>query len=413
MADVAGLVLGVVTTWKTCVEVFDIIDSGRKYGMDYEVLRVKLEVERIRLLMWGNAVGLGSAGAVTSRPDGRLHRDEVRDTVMRLLGCIHHVFEHSDKLQDSYGLRPATPVQASLVAGQPAQTQLILGSVFKRAYDVLRTSAKDRQRETPLHKKTLWAVHDRKKFQQMVIDVKGFNDNLESLFPEAKLDMTHQMIDDIEDSEDIGALMSLQEAAQAEHEMISDCASIRLETLGVTATARSQISDAHTEIGEPSSALENIAEVADALKDDDDAKSDATEEVARAEGIPVALVRELKAVEAYSEKKSEGCLTLGLIGPHNYTARVTAHTYWGGKTNDAFSSWDERLQGFVKTGHASFGTEFRSKHCATMNADNEQTSIRGKSTWPKEKANTTILTKTTSCLMSSPTPSTKTKTQGL
>ena len=47
--------MGVITAWQTCVQVFEIIDSGKKYGMDYEVLRVKLEVERIRLLVWGDS----------------------------------------------------------------------------------------------------------------------------------------------------------------------------------------------------------------------------------------------------------------------------------------------------------------------------------------------------------------------
>jgi Prion-inhibition and propagation len=50
MTEVASLVVGVVAAWKSCVQVFDIVDSGRRYGMDYEILRIKLEVERIRLL---------------------------------------------------------------------------------------------------------------------------------------------------------------------------------------------------------------------------------------------------------------------------------------------------------------------------------------------------------------------------
>ncbi|EGE03427.1 hypothetical protein TEQG_02463 [Trichophyton equinum CBS 127.97] len=50
MVDVAGLVLGVATLWKTSVEIFDVIDCGKKYGFDYEILRAKLEAERLRLL---------------------------------------------------------------------------------------------------------------------------------------------------------------------------------------------------------------------------------------------------------------------------------------------------------------------------------------------------------------------------
>jgi len=58
MTDIAALILGVITLWNTCIEVFDTIDSGRHYGMDYEILQVKLEVERIRLLTWGMQLAL-------------------------------------------------------------------------------------------------------------------------------------------------------------------------------------------------------------------------------------------------------------------------------------------------------------------------------------------------------------------
>jgi hypothetical protein len=106
MTDIAGLVFGVVSAWQACVQVFEIIDSGKKYGMDYEVLRVKLEVERIRLLVWGEAVGLSEVEKGKPSPDARLNREDVRTVVLRLLGCIQHVFEHSERLQDRYGLRP-------------------------------------------------------------------------------------------------------------------------------------------------------------------------------------------------------------------------------------------------------------------------------------------------------------------
>ena len=103
MTDVAGLVLGVAALWQTCVQIFDVVESGRRYGIDYELLRVKLEVERIRLFNWGEAIGLsdnvnrsdiGTAGPsrvfAASRPDVRLRKEDVNSTVTRLLGCIQH-----------------------------------------------------------------------------------------------------------------------------------------------------------------------------------------------------------------------------------------------------------------------------------------------------------------------------------
>ena len=120
--------MGVITAWQTCVQVFEIIDSGKKYGMDYEVLRVKLEVERIRLLVWGEAVGLNEAEQGKPSPDTRLNREELRIVVFRLLGCIQHVLEHSERLQDRYGLRLLQP---TIVDTQEGQSQSTLGRIFR------------------------------------------------------------------------------------------------------------------------------------------------------------------------------------------------------------------------------------------------------------------------------------------
>ena len=70
--------------------------------MDYEVLRVKLEVERIRLMVWGEAIGLSDVERGRPSPDARLNQEDVHTLVLRLLGCIQHVdvFEHSERLQD-------------------------------------------------------------------------------------------------------------------------------------------------------------------------------------------------------------------------------------------------------------------------------------------------------------------------
>jgi hypothetical protein len=349
MTDVAGLVISVVGAWKVCVQVFDIVDSGKKYGMDYELLRVKLEVERIRLLAWGDAVGLNEVEHGRPSQDNRLNREDVRGTVLRILGCIHHVFEHSERLQETYGLRPTMPtiLEEPDNDGPPTQSQLILGTIFKRAYDSLRRSAKDRQRTTPLKKKTIWAVHDKKKFQAMVSEIKGFNDNLESLFPDVKSKTAILIRNDIDQSEEVQTLQLLQEATADEHEDISETASVRLEALGATATARSVLSEDARTITEETNAApqpEGDDEDADAPSDDPETEID-------------ELSREMKAVELYVEKKSEGALTLSLIGPQSYSARVASHVYWDGRrgNDDTRSYWDDREKGFVKTSYASFG----------------------------------------------------------
>ena len=331
--DVTGFVISVVTSWETCIQVFEIIDSGKKYDRDYEVLRVKLEVERIRLLVWGEAVGLSEVERGKPSPDARLNREEVRTVVLRLLGCIQHIFEGSERLEDRYGLRPVPPIMVD-AQEPPAQSQLILGPIFKRAYEGFRRSAKNRQRTTPLTKKTIWAVHDKKKFQTLIAEIKDFNDGLEALFPDLSSQMKHLMRTDIDQSVEIRDLQILQEATADNHEEISESASMRLVTLGTIDTVSQR------------SALTATGEDGD--------EGDVTES-------KNVLTKEISALETYFHKKNEGALTLSLIGPHSFSARVTANVDWDGEQQrDAF--WDDRVMGFVNLSHPSFGNKFLYKY---------------------------------------------------
>ena len=387
MADVAGLIIGVAALWQSCIQVYELVDSTRQHGMEFELLNVKYEVERVRLLCWGDAVGLANVqtadGArtpristpesTTNRLDVRLRRDEVRGTVLRLLGCIQHVFQNTERLQDHYGLQEAAPISLTAGRGQgdlqgqapPSQSQRILNGVFRRAYDNLRRMAGERQRTTPLTRRTVWAVRDRRKFDMLVSELRGFNDSLESMFPDAQIRAAEAMRIEIEGAVEIRELQLLQLATADEHRDLSECASLRLEALGATVSARTELLSSSRTINETASEakaentrLEDEREDAneDDLLDDQHAETDA--QTASPDDSEVdEVTRRLEQVELYVDKKSHGALTLSLNGPFGRLARVTGHVYWDGvKHDDSFPSyWDDRGKGFVTTTHAAFG----------------------------------------------------------
>ncbi|KAF3894273.1 HeLo domain-containing protein [Trichophyton interdigitale] len=232
MVDVAGLVLGVATLWKTSVEIFDVIDCGKKYGFDYEILRAKLEVERLRLLAWGESVGLNSVDQGGTTVHIKLQQEAVRKTVLELLGAIQHCFEQSSRLQDRYGLQPVLEEHdntLSLVS--PNKSGLPFESLFRRAYQNLRLNANERQVHASIVKKAAWAIHDKKKFQTMVVTIKGLNDSLQNLFPGIDYKTMAFINDKINQIDDPPPLKLLREATTSDYEDISETASIRLDTL--------------------------------------------------------------------------------------------------------------------------------------------------------------------------------------
>ncbi len=390
MTDVAGLVIGVAAMWQTAVTVYELVDSSCQYGMDYEILNVKFEVERVRLICWGDAAGLrslivprdsneppGSSEArgtpdsnevSNPKPDPRLDREEIRTAVIRLLGCIQHTFEDTGRLQERYGLQPSSGTGAAAVLESEetslplSQTQrILLHGVFKRAYETLRRVARDRQRDTPLTLRTVWAVRDRKRFMTLVTELRGFNDSLESLFPDARARAAEAMRSDIDAAVEVRELALLQEATAGEHEALSECASMRLDELGVTLSARTELlsvsrarSDADRE-----ATVDNIANTHQEA--DEEIRRDDQEGGQQTKPEMTNLEKRLKDLELFVGKKNSGRLSTGILGPSSGLARVSAHVsafvFWADEMQHGKwpSPWFEREKGFVGVSHAAFG----------------------------------------------------------
>ena len=89
----------------SCLQISDSVDFGKRYRMDYDILCIKPEVERISLLTWGRAIGLNNFEKGRFAGDARLRQPEVNAIALRFLGAIEYIFQNSKKLQKSYGLR--------------------------------------------------------------------------------------------------------------------------------------------------------------------------------------------------------------------------------------------------------------------------------------------------------------------
>ena len=115
--DITGFALSIVSIaslFQTCVQVFDLFNNGRQHGKDYEILSCKLEIERIRLVQWGQEVGLSrilnseagvtmhSSGSSVIDPnlqfsiDSRLGQPQISSLVLYILSCLKLVFEDSE-----------------------------------------------------------------------------------------------------------------------------------------------------------------------------------------------------------------------------------------------------------------------------------------------------------------------------
>lgn len=90
-AEAIGLAFGAISLaslFQTCVACYEYIDRGRNYSKDLARLMTKLEIEKIRLVLWGEAVDI--CGESDQR-HGVFERPQICETIHNLLNCIYMV----------------------------------------------------------------------------------------------------------------------------------------------------------------------------------------------------------------------------------------------------------------------------------------------------------------------------------
>ncbi|KAK5069318.1 hypothetical protein LTR64_008386 [Lithohypha guttulata] len=342
--EAAGLVGGVIATWKTCVQIFDIVDQSKRYGRDFELYRVKLEVERLRLLAWGDSMGLNEdpKEGRRAKPDSRLQEERTKQVVLQVLGSIEQIFEDSDRLRSRYGLTEE-------VARSDARASL--PSLLKKAGATFRRSGKDRQKTATLKQKTVWVVRDRTEFLLMVTEIRLLNDSLADMFPD--LSIREALRREIRRTKEISSLVLLQEAA-TESLDVSDIVSEQLEEM--TVSYRSGTRDDTVTATSTSTDGNGSKKIFPSKRKSYAASREPTtlQAIAGDEAALDALEKRMEVIDVIEAKLSKGALEVSLIGPQVWSSRTTAYIGWRGVEEDEFRTLKFSDRGFAKASHASF-----------------------------------------------------------
>jgi len=249
MAEAIGLVSGSITIVKlfhTTVQVFDIVNSSKAYSSEIHVLCSKLELERTRLLKWGEIVGLTEINGIGPHSicDSRLYLEQYRRPIAYHLNHLLQLFEKVDQLLEKHGVcldHADGDIQiesdGSTVTATASNKQLVKGPVhqiFPHQLETLRRSIKHHQTSVPWFKKAKWAVYQGDHFKNFVEEIKDLVDGLHKILPDISARTTERLIQEIEVSEDISSLCEVQAAAIGYHDDLAAAASARSEVLSVT-----------------------------------------------------------------------------------------------------------------------------------------------------------------------------------
>lgn len=213
---------GVSLLFTTALGIFDGVRSAAQFSATDEVLRVKIELEKVRLIIWGQSVGLD--GSPEQRDDAlnvALGEEYLRTAVSGLLVCFNKIFKDSEKLKDRYGLVQRVNREAGNSLYQ------LLGFTFRGTYNRYHGGLL----EGPKDFKMPWAVSDEKCFRSLVEELKAINSSLSHMLPIVRNQTRVQLRTDIMQSTDVGELQSLVKASDDINDLVSETASLRLEIL--------------------------------------------------------------------------------------------------------------------------------------------------------------------------------------
>jgi hypothetical protein len=222
MAETAGLVtgvLGVAGLFNNCVECFEYIQLSRHFGQDFERCQLKLDVARVLLTRWGDAVGINTNGRFKAiQPND----SEVKEAEA-ILEEIDALFHSVQKKSKRYELKAS---QEQRKTYQDDDFSPVFGGLHNR----FRSIAQQRQKRTGLLKKAAWALYDGKSLAALVNDIKGFVEDLEKLFPIETA--CRQLADvEIEEIDDEASLQALHSAAADTDKDLSDAVVNKLKVM--------------------------------------------------------------------------------------------------------------------------------------------------------------------------------------
>ncbi|KAJ1324745.1 Prion-inhibition and propagation [Microdochium nivale] len=207
LLEVPAFVIGVAGVFTTCVDAFGYFKLYQNATKDIEIVLQKLDIEKARLLFWGENLGILSA----DRRNPQLLDERIANLVKRILGQIHELLTDSDKLTTTYGVRTPDSSFLRAVDYLSAKSQAIYQPSSDRFWVRNASRLADFTRGSRAAR-TKWAIHERQKFQELVNTLSNFIEDLFKLIHVSREILDHVVVEDIKSIMDISCLTIVEEA---------------------------------------------------------------------------------------------------------------------------------------------------------------------------------------------------------
>ncbi|KAH8707491.1 prion-inhibition and propagation-domain-containing protein [Phaeosphaeriaceae sp. PMI808] len=209
MAEVAGLVIGAISLaslFDSVINNLDRVQVGREFNETHQRYVLQLEVLKLRLHRWRDAVSklLDVDDPAVGQANGHL--------VKRHLSDIQSLFEKEEKLSKPYRVDAS---DAEEEIEEESKKQWLVKSV--------QSLSRKHRADTPsVRSKVRWAIRGKKEFEELVANASVQVSNLEQIIP------THEMERRLNQmrSEDANAIGKQREANIKDINLLQEIASV-------------------------------------------------------------------------------------------------------------------------------------------------------------------------------------------
>jgi len=168
-------VLSVSGLFSAGLEAIDQFSAAKTYGEDYQLFVTKTNIERLRMVRWGQAVGLVQV-EVSSKQHESLHDPEVRGTVCELLAWAVWFFGDAEGLKKQHGVRGS-----GVITFLPRSGNSIIPRALNYSYP--RERAEKLQMHASAFNKLKWAFSNKRKPGKLLHEFTWFVDKFHELVP--------------------------------------------------------------------------------------------------------------------------------------------------------------------------------------------------------------------------------------
>lgn len=228
MAEFIGLTTGIVSLaglFSTCIDAFAYVKAGQSLERNLEVVLVKLDIEKARLVSWGNTVGI-----VRGVSDGRskiFDNPITEDTIRSILENIKLLLTDSRKLQDKYALQEIPESAQDIITRRFDFVSRTSLSIFRGSYNRFCNRTAQNNDRVSVARRVTWAIRDHERFTCLVTDLRILVDGLVNLTPPTLWSAAERILEDDVASLRLANLRLVEEALQDEdrYQALSDAVS--------------------------------------------------------------------------------------------------------------------------------------------------------------------------------------------